>query len=453
MRRNHSSAPSVESRSVPPSRSIQSPSDPPVVGAPVAGAPVVDPGRTRAVLVVVALALMTVVSAVSGLNVALPDLARETGASQTQLTWIVDAYTVVFAGLLLVAGALGDRFGRKHLLTVGLVVFAAAALAGSLTDDPTTLIAVRAVMGLGAAAIMPTTLSVITTSFPAAERPKAIGVWVGVAGGGAVLGLFATGLLLEWFAWNSFFVLNVALAVLALVGTLALVPELGRPRRRPARPRRRRPVARRGERRGPRHHRGAGAGMGRPPDHRCARPPASRPGSSSSAGSCGTRTRSSTRGCSGCAASPPARWPSPSSSSPASASSSPSLQYLQFVADLSPLMAAVCLLPLPVRHDPAGPHRAAHRRQGRLPADRTGRPRPHGGRPDGGLHRGHRLRLRLVRASGSSSSRWGWRSPAPRRRRRSPRPSRTRSRAWRRRSTTPPASSAAPSASRSSAAP
>ena len=184
-----------------------------------------DPHRTRAVLAVVALALMTVVSAVSGLNVALPDLARETGASQTQLTWIVDAYTVVFAGLLLFAGALGDRFGRKHLLTAGLVVFGAAALAGSLTDDPTTLVVVRAVMGLGAAGIMPTTLSVITTSFPAEERPRAVGVWVGVAGGGAVLGLFATGLLLEWFAWNSFFVLNVALAVLALVGTLAVVPD------------------------------------------------------------------------------------------------------------------------------------------------------------------------------------------------------------------------------------
>jgi EmrB/QacA subfamily drug resistance transporter len=184
-----------------------------------------DPRRTRAVLAVVALALMTVVSAVSGLNVALPDLARETGASQTQLTWIVDAYTVVFAGLLLFAGALGDRFGRKHLLTAGLVVFGAAALAGAMTDDPGALIVVRAVMGLGAAGIMPTTLSVITTSFPAEERPKAVGVWVGVAGGGAVLGLFATGLLLEWFAWNSFFVLNVGLAVLALVGTLAVVPD------------------------------------------------------------------------------------------------------------------------------------------------------------------------------------------------------------------------------------
>jgi EmrB/QacA subfamily drug resistance transporter len=186
--------------------------------------PSLDPRRTRAVLAVVALALMTVVSAVSGLNVALPDLARETGASQTQVTWIVDAYTVVFAGLLLLAGALGDRFGRKHLLTIGLVVFGAAALAGSLTDDPAALVAVRAVMGLGAAGIMPTTLSVITTSFPVEERPKAIGVWVGVAGGGAVLGLFATGLLLEWFAWNSFFVLNVVLAALALAGTLAVVP-------------------------------------------------------------------------------------------------------------------------------------------------------------------------------------------------------------------------------------
>jgi EmrB/QacA subfamily drug resistance transporter len=182
------------------------------------------PGRTRAILAVVSLALMTVVSAVSGLNVALPDLAKETGASQTQMTWIVDSYTVVFAGLLLFAGALGDRFGRKHLLSVGLVVFGAAAAAGFVVDDPGQLIVVRAVMGFGAAGIMPTTLSVITTSFPPAERAKAVGVWVGVVGGGAVLGLFATGLLLEWFDWNSFFALNVCLAVLALVGTLAVVP-------------------------------------------------------------------------------------------------------------------------------------------------------------------------------------------------------------------------------------
>jgi MFS family permease len=180
--------------------------------------------RTRAVLAVVAVALMTVVSAVSGLNVALPSLARDTGATQTQLTWIVDAYTVVFAGLLLFAGALGDRYGRKGLLVAGLVVFGSAAALGLTTTDPHALVALRAAMWIGAAAIMPTTLSVITTSFPESERPRAIGVWVGVAGGGAVLGLFGTGLLLEYFEWNAFFALNVVLAALAIVGTLAFVP-------------------------------------------------------------------------------------------------------------------------------------------------------------------------------------------------------------------------------------
>jgi EmrB/QacA subfamily drug resistance transporter len=180
--------------------------------------------RTGPVLAVVSLALMTVVSAVSGLNVALPDLARETGATQTQMTWIVDAYTVVFAGLLLFAGALGDRFGRRGLLVAGLAVFGTAAGLGMLTSDPTQLIVLRALMGVGAAAIMPTTLSVITTSFPEEDRPRAIGVWVGVAGGGAVLGLFGSGLLLEFFSWSSFFGLNVVLAAGALVGTLLVVP-------------------------------------------------------------------------------------------------------------------------------------------------------------------------------------------------------------------------------------
>ena len=180
--------------------------------------------RTGPILAVVSLALMTVVSAVSGLNVALPDLARETGATQTQVTWIVDAYTVVFAGLLLFAGALGDRFGRRELLAGGLAVFGIAAGLGMLTSDPAQLIGLRALMGVGAAAIMPTTLSIITTSFPVEQRAKAIGVWVGMAGGGAVLGLFGSGFLLEFFSWSSFFGLNVALAALAFVGTLVVVP-------------------------------------------------------------------------------------------------------------------------------------------------------------------------------------------------------------------------------------
>jgi EmrB/QacA subfamily drug resistance transporter len=182
------------------------------------------PTRTGPVLAVVSLALMTVVSAVSGLNVALPDLARETGATQTQITWIVDSYTVVFAGLLLFAGALGDRFGRRGLLLGGLAIFGASAGLGMLTSDPAQLIVLRALMGIGAAAIMPTTLSVITTSFPPEDRPRAIGVWVGVAGGGAVLGLFGSGLLLEFYSWSSFFALNVVLASVALIGTLLVVP-------------------------------------------------------------------------------------------------------------------------------------------------------------------------------------------------------------------------------------
>ncbi len=187
--------------------------------------PTLSGHRTRAVLAVVGLSLMAVVSAVSGLNIALPSLARETGASQTELTWIVDAYTVVFAGLLLFAGALGDRYGRKMLLAVGLVIFGTSAGLAMLVNDPTQLIVLRMLMGVGAAAIMPTTLSVITTSFPEDERPRAIGVWVGIAGGGAVLGLFASGALLEFFSWQSFFALNVVLAAIAFVGVLAVVPD------------------------------------------------------------------------------------------------------------------------------------------------------------------------------------------------------------------------------------
>lgn len=180
--------------------------------------------QRRLVLVTVGLALMTVVSAVSGLNVALPEMARDTGASQTQLAWIVDAYTVVFAGLLFLAGAVGDRYGRRGILLAGLLTFAGAAAAALFVNDPGALIGVRAVMGLGAAGVMPTTLSVITTSFPAEERPRAIGVWVGLAGAGAVIGLLASGILLEFFSWNSFFALNIVLAAAGVVGTLAVIP-------------------------------------------------------------------------------------------------------------------------------------------------------------------------------------------------------------------------------------
>src|SRR3954451_11769846 len=178
----------------------------------------------RRILIVMCIALATVVSAVSSLNVALPDLARDTGASPTQLQWVVDAYALVFAGLLLFAGALGDRFGRRRVLLGGLGLFGAGALAATTVDDPNALIAIRAFMGLGAALIMPTTLSIITSVFPAGERDRAVGAWAGVAGGSALLGLLVAGALLEVASWPSVFVLNVVLAVIALIGTLRVVP-------------------------------------------------------------------------------------------------------------------------------------------------------------------------------------------------------------------------------------
>jgi len=180
--------------------------------------------RRGAVLRVMCLALMMVVAAVASLNVALPGIARDTGASQTQLQWIVDAYALVFAALLLPAGAIGDRFGRRQILAGGLFLYGAASLAAVFLHSAAELISLRALMGAAAAFVMPVTLSVITTIFPPEERGKAVGTWVGVAAGGGVLGLVTSGVLLEWLAWPSVFVLNVVLASLALVGTLAIVP-------------------------------------------------------------------------------------------------------------------------------------------------------------------------------------------------------------------------------------
>ncbi|MFG3168975.1 MFS transporter [Streptomyces sp. NPDC048200] len=185
--------------------------------------------RHHLVLVVTCLALGTVVAAMASLNVALPDLARETHATQTQLSWIIDSYSLVFASLLLPAGALGDRFGRRRALLAGLTLFGAGSAAASLTTDPSTLIALRGVLGVGAALVMPATLSTITSTFPRAQRAQAVSVWAAVAGASALVGLFATGALLEGWSWRSVFLLNVALALLALIGTLLFVPESAEP--------------------------------------------------------------------------------------------------------------------------------------------------------------------------------------------------------------------------------
>ena len=182
---------------------------------------------SKLLLPVIAISLMTVVSAVASFNLALPSVATDTSASQTQLTWIVDAYTVVFAGLLLLSGAIGDRYGRKYLLVTGLAIYAVANIAGIIGGQNTTpeaLIAIRVITGIGASMIMPTTLSVVTTSFDKEERAKAVGVWTGVAAGGAVIGIVGTATLMVWYPWTCFFWLNLSLAVIGLIGAIGVVP-------------------------------------------------------------------------------------------------------------------------------------------------------------------------------------------------------------------------------------
>jgi EmrB/QacA subfamily drug resistance transporter len=190
------------------------------------------PRSERLVLIAVCLALAAVVSAVSSLNVALPSIARATGASTSDLQWVVDAYALVFAGLLLPAGAVGDRLGRRRVLLAGLAVFGGGALVATQLSTAGGLIAVRAVMGLGAAMIMPTTLSIVTSTFGDASRDRAVGVWSGVAGGSALIGLLAAGLLLEAFSWPAVFWLNVGLAGVGAAMTLRFVPA-GMPERAP----------------------------------------------------------------------------------------------------------------------------------------------------------------------------------------------------------------------------
>jgi EmrB/QacA subfamily drug resistance transporter len=181
------------------------------------------PGHRTRVLVVLCVAVALVVSGVASVNVALPEIARDLGATQTDLQWIVDAYALVFAALLLPAGALGDRFGRKGVLLAGLGVLGGAYLAAVWAASPGAVIAARAVAGLGAAAIMPVTLSIITTVFPSDERDRAVAVWAGVAGAGAILGLLLSGTLLEWASWG-WIAVNTVWAALALVAIAVVVP-------------------------------------------------------------------------------------------------------------------------------------------------------------------------------------------------------------------------------------
>ena len=183
------------------------------------------PDRWR-ILAVLVLALLVTSIDHTIINVALPQMVRDLDATAAGLQWIVAAYTVVFAGLLLTAGSLGDRLGRRHALAAGLVTFAAGSIISALAATTAAVIAGRAVMGVGGALIMPTTLSILVNSFgDPRERARAIATWTAVAGAGIALGPIVGGFLMRSFSWSAVFWINVPLLVAALFGTLHLVPD------------------------------------------------------------------------------------------------------------------------------------------------------------------------------------------------------------------------------------
>ncbi|HEY0228809.1 MAG TPA: MFS transporter, partial [Mycobacterium sp.] len=165
-----------------------------------------DSPRARAwTLAVACMGVALVVASMTALNTALGDLAVATSARQSQLNWIVDGYTVALACLLLPAGALGDRYGRRGALLIGLLVFALGSAAPAILHDPLQIIVGRAIAGIGAAFVMPATLSLLTVAYPKDERMKAVGIWAGTAGSGGVFGLIGSGLLLRFWDWHAIF--------------------------------------------------------------------------------------------------------------------------------------------------------------------------------------------------------------------------------------------------------
>ena len=177
-------------------------------------------------LLVLCLSVLLVTIDNTIVNVALPTLSRDLEASTSNLQWIVDAYTLVFAGLLLVGGHLGDRFGRRWMLQVGLVLFGLTSLAAASANNIEQLIAGRAAMGVAAALIFPATLGLLSNIFTdPRERATAIGIWSAISGLAVALGPVSGGLLLEHFSWSSVFLINVPLVVIALVAGWRLLPE------------------------------------------------------------------------------------------------------------------------------------------------------------------------------------------------------------------------------------
>ncbi|MGH9116339.1 MAG: MFS transporter [Acidimicrobiales bacterium] len=181
--------------------------------------------RRWLVLGVLCLSLLLIVLDNTIVNVALPSIQRDLGASTSQLQWIVDAYVLVFAGLLLTAGALGDRFGRRGALSIGLIIMGLASALSALATDPAQLIATRALMGVGGALIMPATLSILTNVFTnPKERGRAIAIWAGTSGMAVALGPVTGGWLLEHFWWGSVFLVNIPVVIIALILGALIVP-------------------------------------------------------------------------------------------------------------------------------------------------------------------------------------------------------------------------------------
>ncbi len=189
--------------------------------------------RRWLILAVLVVSLLVVVLDNTVLNVAMRTIAdphRGLGATQSELEWAVNSYTLVFAGLLFTWGVLGDRLGRKKILLAGLVLFGVASAASAYAQTPAQLIGARALMGIGGAAVMPATLSIISNVFDPRERARAIGAWAGSVGLGVAIGPIVGGVLLEHFWWGSVFLINVPIVLVGLVAIVALVPESRDPR-------------------------------------------------------------------------------------------------------------------------------------------------------------------------------------------------------------------------------
>src|ERR671928_482287 len=178
------------------------------------------------VLVLICLAQFMVILDATIVNVALPTIGKDLDLSESSLQWIINAYTLVFGGFLLLGGRAGDIVGRKRLFLIGLVIFTAASLLNGLASSAGMLIGFRALQGLGAALISPAALSIISVTFEEGkERAKALGVWAAIAVGGSAVGLILGGVLTQSFSWPWIFFVNVPVGVVAFVLSLRLVPE------------------------------------------------------------------------------------------------------------------------------------------------------------------------------------------------------------------------------------